>query len=153
MLTSTQRAAFAELKKRWRYPDRLNLSGRRGSGKTFVGWVLARQSSAHFYGSVRVLEQEQPPYPTGIIIDNAPSEANTLRRLFAELQLRQVRRVLFITQSPICVGLPVITLEPPAATDIAIIYENFSQLQFYVAHSNQENEDNNNFWGVVNSIL
>lgn len=149
MLTPSQRLTFAELEKRWRFPDRLNLCGSQGSGKTFLGWVMARQHQAHFYASPRGLERNQPPYPTDIIIDNAPTEEKNLRRLLSELQLRHVRRVLLITPSPIHLGLPVITLCAPTQVDIATVYENCSQVQFHCPHPLNEG----NFWNVIQSVL
>lgn len=167
MLTPGQRLAFAELEKRWQFPDRLNLYGPQGSGKTFLGWVLARHlPQVNFYASPRLFEQDQAPYPTDIIIDNAPSEEKKLRRLLSELQLRQVRRVLFVTQSPIRLGWSTIELASPTAADIATIYENCSKLQFYPSPSSsnespriifrntgESNEEIANYWQVIFSVL
>ncbi len=149
MLTASQRIAFDELEKRWRYPDRINLCGPPGSGKTFMGWVMARQFQAHFYASPRTLDQDQPPYPTQIILDNAPTEGKKLRRLLSEVQLRQVHRLLLITQSPICLGFPVIALPSPTEADINTIYENLSQLHFHSSCLVTKG----NFWNVVHSVL
>ncbi len=153
MLTASQQITFAELEKRWQFPDRLNLCGPQGSGKTFVGWAMARQHQVHFYASPRLLEHDQPPYPTDIIIDNAPSEEKNLRRLLAELQLRQVHKVLFITSNPIHLGLPVSTLALPTKTDIATVYENCSRLQFYPSSLSKGDEEKINFWDVIYSVL
>lgn len=153
MLTTSQQMAFAELEKRWRFPDRLNLCGPQGSGKTFVGWAMARQHQARFYASPRLLVHDQPPYPTDIIVDNVPSEEKNLRRLLAELQLRQVRKVLFITSSPTHLGMPLITLAPPTKADIATVYENCSRLQFYPPPLSKSDEEKINFWDVIYSVL
>ncbi len=149
ILTPGQRTILTELEKRWRFPDRINLCGPQGSGKTFLAWVMARQHEAHFYASPGMLDRDEPPYPTQIIIDNAPSEEKKLRRLLAELQLRQVCKVLLITRSAIRLGLPVITLPPPAEADITAIYENCSKLQFYCLGPIKKG----NFWNVIHSLL
>lgn len=167
MLTPSQRLAFAELEKHWRFPDRLNLCGPPGSGKTFLGWVIARHlQQVKFYATPRLFEQAQPPYSIDIVIDSAPSEEKKLRRLLAELQLRGVRRVLFITQNPIRLGLPTIELAPPTPADIATVYENCSKLQFYPQpSSNTEDthpisrntgdrvEEIVNYWQAIFSVL
>lgn len=165
MLTPSQRLVLTELEKRWQFPDRLNLCGPPGSGKTFLGWVMARQSQASFYASPRAFEQAQPPYPAGIIIDNAPSEEKEVRRLLSKLQLHQVRRTLFITSSPIRLGWPIMELPLPTAEDIAVICENCSRLQFHPSvslskepHSisstlNENDKDATSYWHIIYSVL
>jgi hypothetical protein len=149
MLTPSQHTALAEVEKRWKFPDRVNLCGPPGSGKTFLGWVIARQLNAQFYASPRILAQEQSPYPTRAVIDNAPSEEKESRRLLAELQLRQFRNTLLITTRPVSMGLPVITLPSPATADIKTVYENLSKLQFVSPQLISEG----NLWGLLYSVL
>jgi hypothetical protein len=166
MLTPSQRLALAELEKRWQFPDRLNLCGPPGSGKTFLGWVMARHlQQTSFYASPRVFEQAQPPYPTDIVIDNAPSEEKEVRRLLSKLQLYQVHRTLLITSSPIRLGWPVIELFLPTAADIAVIHENCSRLQFHPSPSspnethsvssapNENDKETANYWHIIYSVL
>ena len=149
MLTASQAVAYDELSKRWRFPDRINLCGSEGSGKTFLGWVMARESGAYFYPNSQTFEQDLPLYSPGLIIDNAPTEEKKLRRLLSEIQLRQVQKVLLITQKPIKVGFPIVTLIPPTEEDIAMFYKNLNDLNFYAAqHLNQTN-----FWTLINSAL
>jgi hypothetical protein len=155
MLTASQQRAFDELEKRWIFPDRLNLCGSPGSGKTFLGWVLSRQYQAHFYSSPKTLYRDQPSYPLNIIVDNAPSEEKKLRHLLSELQLRQVRRVLFITQKPIRLGLPIIELSTPTPADITTVYENCGKIQFYSSDplANKSDKETVNFWNIIYSVL
>lgn len=153
MLTASQRSAFDELENRWIFPDRLNLYGPHGSGKTFLGWVLSRQHQAHFYSSPKTLYRDQPPYPINIIVDNAPSEEKNLRQLLSELQLRQARRVLLITQKPVRLGLPIIELPTPTPADIATVYESCGKLQFYPSNPLTDNNEIVNFWNIIYSVL
>lgn len=166
MLTPSQRLVLIELEKRWQFPDRLNLWGPPGSGKTFLGWVTARHlPQASFYASPRAFEQAQPPYSTGIIIDNAPSEEKEVRRLLSKLQLHQVRQTLLITSNPIRLGWPVIELTLPTTADIAVIHENCSRLQFHPSSSlpkkphsgssipSENDKEAANYWHIIYSVL
>ena len=149
MLTPTQYLVFSELKQRWKFPDRINLCGPQGSGKTFLGWVMARHYSATFYASPQIFEQDLPLYTPDLIIDNAPTEEKKLRRLLSEIQLRQAHKVLLITQRPIKLGFPLVTLPLPAEADIAKIYGNLSILQFHSLRPMNEG----NFWNIIYSVL
>lgn len=149
MLTYSQEVAFVELSKRWSFPDRINLCGPQGSGKTFLGWVMARHYSASFYASPQVFAQDLPLYTPEFIIDNAPTEEKQLRRLLSEIQLRQTHKVLLITQRPIKIGFPVITLPLPTEADITKIYENLGVLQFHSPRPINEG----NFWNIIYSVL
>lgn len=153
MLTPTQQAVFTELERRCRFPDRINLCGPQGSGKTFLGWVIARYLKAHFYSSPRIMERSQPPFPLDIIVDNAPSEEKNLRNLLAELQLRQIRRVLLITSQPIRLGFPAINLPPPTSEDIQTIYTHLDRLHFYSTPVSVEDTTINNLWTIMHSVL
>ncbi|MCB9105088.1 MAG: hypothetical protein H6633_12730 [Anaerolineales bacterium] len=77
--------------------------------ENLLGWVMARESGAYFYPNSQTFEQDLPLYSPGLIIDNAPTEEKKLRRLLSEIQLRQVQKVLLITQKPIKVGFPIVT--------------------------------------------
>ncbi len=160
LLTPGQQQALAELESRWQFPDRLNLAGPPGSGKTFLAWTLARQHQAHFYAAPRQLGLEPPPYPLDVVIDNAPTEEKEVRRLLAELQLRQTRRLLLITRQPIRLGLPIIGLPAPTEADIAVVYDNCSRLQFYPAalrdwpgYPVAREVETPDFWQVIYSVL
>ena len=149
MLTPSQSVALVDLEKRWQFPDRVNLCGPAGAGKTFLGWVLTRQYEARFFASPHALKQEQELYPRQIIVDNAPSEEKNLRHLLAELQLRQVRNAVLISQNPNNLGLPIVTLPSPTQKDIAKIYENLNRLHFH----SLESLDKENFWNIIYSVL
>jgi pantothenate kinase-related protein Tda10 len=89
MLTKSQQLAFAEITKRWQFPDCINLCGTQGSGKTFLGWVVAHHYQAGFYAAPQIFKADLPLYIPALIIDNAPTEEKELRRLLSEVQLRQ----------------------------------------------------------------
>lgn len=162
MLTPSQRAAFSEFEKYWQFPERINLCGPPGSGKTFLGWVIGRQYGTSSYASPGALERDQSQFLAQVIIDNAPSEDKKLRRLLAELQLRQVRNLLLITQSPIHLGLPVIALPNPTEADIATAFENCNRLQLFTSQfpnndsfpqSPDRLKAGDSLWKVIHSVL
>lgn len=150
MLTPSQMAALATLSNHWRFPDRVNLCGPPGSGKTLLGWVLAYQFQVDFYASPQLFENDIPLFTSALIVDNAPSEEKKLRQLISEIQLRQLHKVLLITQKPNKIGLPTITLSEPTAEDVAKIYKNLSTLQFYPT---EELANKNNLWKIIYSVL
>lgn len=149
MLSPSQRTAYDALEKSWRFPERVNLCGAPGSGKTFLGWVAAHHLNAHFYASPNALAQERPPYSQQIIVDNVSSDERSIRLLLAELQLRQIHNLALITNRPNKLGFPVITLPPPTPGDIAFVYKNFSNLQFHPYSPIAQG----NFWEVIHSVI
>lgn len=96
MLSPNQQAAFSFLQKAVRYANRLNLYGESGAGKTFVGWVLARELGAQYL-----------PDPSGkmqkaeiIVIDDAPSTRTQSRILYGEA-LEYANSVILLSREPI----------------------------------------------------
>ena len=149
MLSPSQQIAYDAIEKKWRFPERVNLCGTQGCGKTFLGWVVARQLHAYFYAGPGILAQERPPYPQQIIVDNVPSDERSIRLLLAKLQLRRIRNLLLITSHPNKLGFPIITLPPPTPEDIALVYGNFSKLQFHPHTPVAQGS----FWEVVYSVI
>ena len=100
LLTGSQLAALSSLEKMWVFPERVNLWGPPGSGKTFLGWVIVKRTSpVVLYTSPQVFMQNMIVDHNALyVIDNASSELNSLRRLLAELQLRNIRASLIITR-------------------------------------------------------
>ncbi|HHW40995.1 MAG TPA: hypothetical protein GXX19_07590 [Syntrophomonadaceae bacterium] len=96
LLSPNQRAAFSFLQKAVRYANRLNLYGESGVGKTFVGWVLARELGALYL-----------PDPSGkmekaeiIVIDDAPFTRMQSRILYGEA-LEYANSVILLSREPI----------------------------------------------------
>jgi hypothetical protein len=150
-LTDSQQTAWQNIQRQLRFPERVNLYGAVGTGKTFLGWTLANEKNAAFFASPEKLTQsdfvnEQSKL---VIIDNSPSEPGDLRRLLAELQLRNSRSALLITHYPNQIGLPYIHLSPPTSQDITIFYRNLSLLEQYALSPRTEG----NLWQIVHSTL
>jgi len=147
-LTPSQAQALNQIQHAWRFPEIINLHGPSGSGKTFLGWVLARQQQATFYASPRLFLTQAVP-TTKVIIDNAPADERQLRILLAELQLQQIKFVLFLSSNPLRIHWPSITLSAPTAADITTVYDNCSKLQFFAPIPPQSS----NLWQVIQAVL
>jgi hypothetical protein len=150
-LTDSQHTAWQELQQRLRFPERINLYGTVGTGKTFLAWALANEQNAAFFASPAALAKSNFVNERSklAIVDNGVSETGELRRLLAELQMRNGRSALIITRYPNQIGLPIIHLPPPTPQDITIIYRNLSLLEQYALSPHVEG----NLWQIVHSTL
>lgn len=147
-LTPTQQVVFNELHQAWRFPEKINLYGPAGSGKTFLGWVLARHQPARFYATPRCFFEDEPTKQP-VIIDNAPTDERQLRTILAALQLRLINRTLFITQTPIRISWPTIQLPPPTPADIETVYDHCGQVDYLTNAPRQST----NLWHIIQSVL
>lgn len=150
-LTDSQQIAWHDIRQQLRFPERVNLYGPAGVGKTFLAWALARQQDAAFFASPAALARSDfiNELPRLVIVDNVTGEANDLRRLLAELQMRQTRSALIITCHPNPIGLPLVHLPLPVSQDIAIVYHNLSLLEHYALPPRNAG----NLWQIIHSTL
>lgn len=150
-LTDSQQAAWNDIWQRLRFPERVNLYGAAGAGKTFLAWALAHEQNAAFFATPTALAQSDFVNEPSrlVIVDNGASEAGDMRRLLAELQMRNIRSALIITRHPNQIGLPLIYLSLPTPQDIAIVYHNLSLLEQYALPPHTEG----NLWQIVHSTL
>lgn len=149
-LTDSQAAALAEIERLWRFPERVNLYGRPGAGKTLLGWTVARAMAAGFYASPRVyIAQAAQRQAERVVIDNAPDDVAAMRRLLTALQLNNARTALLITTQANRLGLPSVVLKSPTAQDVDIVYRNLSLLDHYAISPKYAT----NLWIVVGEAL
>lgn len=149
MLTKSQLDAFHEAEKLWRFPERINLWGPNGCGKTFLGWAVARSLRAAFFPSPFALRTHGFTIEQYVVVDNVSSGQMTLREVLAELQLRNISHALLITTQPSSIGLLEISLSTPTAQDIDMVYRNLSLLERYALTPLRSG----NLWEVVYSVL
>jgi hypothetical protein len=147
-LTGSQSTALANIEQLWRFPERVNLCGAPGVGKTFLAWSVARALCATFYASPRIYQATASPGQERVVIENAPDNVTDLRRLLATVQLNGVRTALFVTKHPNRLGLPTVTLPIPTTQDVDTIYRNLSLLDYYAPHPTYSN----NLWAVVAQV-
>lgn len=149
MLTPTQQLALASILQAWRRPKRLNLTGTVGSGKTFIGWVLAKQHGATFYSSPRQFKADTTNKSNIVIIDQVPFDELSQRELLAEIQLRQISRTLFISPRPLPGGWTKIELASPTPADLVWVQQQWMQWVLPTAPLDQPQ----NFWQLLTSTL
>ena len=148
-LTDSQRTAVDEIQRLWRFPERINLYGPRGSGKTFLAWSAARAYDASLYPSPRIYHASATPGTARVVIDNAPDDGTALRRLLAELQLSGTQRALIITTLPNRLGLVTVALPQPTPQDVDIVHRNLSLLDYYSLSPHY----NANLWSIISQVL
>lgn len=149
LLTSSQLAAVKDIESLWRFPERVNLWGPPGSGKTMVGWVVGRSLHATVYPSPRVFRERSQCGEHRVVVDNVPHDQYALRAALAEMQLKNVRTALLVTKQPNRLGLPTVTLPPPTSEDIDVLYRNLSLMEYYAFSPLREG----NLWSIVYSVL
>jgi len=149
LLTDKQSEALREIELLWSFPERVNLCGPTGSGKTMLGWVLSRSLKAYFYPSPKAFRENFQQDKGRVVVDNTPHDHQALRDVLADLQLRNARTVLLVTEQPNRLGLPTVTLPAPATEDIDIVYRNLSLMEYYALSPLREGD----FWAVIHSVL
>ena len=149
LLTDSQLAALDEVERLWRFPERVNLWGPPGSGKTMIGWVVGRSLHATVYPSPRAFYERSQYGERRVVVDNAPYDQRALRTVLAEMQLKNIRTALLITTQPNRLGLPTVALPPPTVKDIDVLYRNLSLMERYALSPLREGS----FWAIVHSVL
>jgi hypothetical protein len=148
-LTFSQQACYRLIEDHWRFPERVNLCGAPGTGKTLLGWVLSYAFRADHFSTPLALRQDSSLSSQPTIIDNVPPGDVSLRTVLAELQMRNIRTAVLITEHPNALGLPIVMLPTPTGNDIDIVYRNLSLLEYYTLTP----KNSGNLWEIVDSVL
>jgi len=98
-LTSSQQIAWNLLSERLNFLDEVNLWGRHGVGKTFVGWMLQAQGLAVY--APRLEEVEEKPLQRTIIIDNAGWRRWEVREALRYCRSQGYEKVVLVTTEPV----------------------------------------------------
>lgn len=149
-LTGHQRKAYDVILNQWQFPGRLHLYGSPGSGKTYLGWVVAERHGARFLvepGQLGELTAIQPGQP--IIIDNVNPDSYALRQLLATFDLHNLHKILVISHLPSTNILPVIALGSPVPEDLEQVRRNLRDVGYFSPALAQQTS----FWAVVHSTL
>ena len=151
LLTGSQLAALNDLEKAWMFPERINLWGPSGSGKTFLGWVMVTRTlpSVHHASPDTFIQSDWIENDALHVVDNASSDSNSLRRLVAEMQLRNIRTSLIISSTANSIGMLSIHLSAPTMRDTTTVYRNLNRLEQYALTPRQEG----NLWQIIHSVL
>lgn len=150
-LTDTQLKTWENIWLKLKFPERVNLYGPAGSGKTFVAWATVHEKNAVYFGSPCHLAESQHYNNASrvVVVDNCNEDAGEMRKLFAEFQLRSIRSAVIITREPNQSGLPQVHLPSPVQQDIAVVYRNLSLLEHYTLSPRYEV----NLWQIIYSTL
>lgn len=150
-LAGHQRRAYETIVTQWRFPERLNLCGPAGSGKTYLGWVVAELQGARHLADPEQLAKALVTAEPGeaVVIDNASSDPDILRQFLATLSLYSIRRALIITHSANANILPTVALDAPAAEDLEQVSHNLQDAGYYGRTLTQHT----NLWSIIRSTL
>lgn len=129
-LTTTQRQSWATLNDLLRFPQRLNLYGPCGCGKTFLAWATAQTTGAVHVPLPDMLEGQTPGTEI-ILLDNAPADEYAVRRVFAICDLLEIQSVVIITRQPVAMPMRALAVPPPTMEDLDQISRTLGRLGYY----------------------
>lgn len=115
-LTPSQRQVWQTLCDWLRFPQRVNLWGPVGCGKTYAAWIVAQSIGATHVPLPERLDDLEPDTEI-VLIDNAPDNEADVRRLWARCNLLGVRSVVVITRQPVAIPLRSVMLAAPTSED------------------------------------
>ncbi|MBA7713931.1 hypothetical protein ES703_122942 [subsurface metagenome] len=95
-LTLNQKNVFASCKKLIKSYFIINIYGAMGFGKTFLGWVLAKEVRGKYFPSLEKYN-ETNNVSKKIIIDNCESDRNFARKLRSIGLRKNLDEIIFIT--------------------------------------------------------
>lgn len=144
-LTPSQRYAHDQICEWLSIPERINLHGLHGSGKTFVAWALTQTMNAHFVALPENLNKQQNVSEV-VIIDNAPHNEQQVRRLMANGNLLGISSMIFVTRTPINMPIRNIGLALPTEEEVLQVETSLDQLGYSRYH---RLPDFPNFWNIL----
>jgi hypothetical protein len=147
MLTDSQIAVYETILDHWRFPQRVNLYGPPGSGRTFLAWAISRSQGVPFCVSPNHLPESEKSLSC-IVVDNVVSTERTIRDLLARLQLYGAYKALLVTDRCIDLSLAPAELSAPSADDFDVVYHNLSLLDYYALEPIQQG----NLWEAIYSV-
>jgi len=144
-LTPTQQRVFDELRDGLRYPNRINLYGPCGSGKTYVGWVIASAVGGVHVPLPELVEKLEPGHDC-VVIDNVPHYEADVRRTLARADLIGASSVVLVSQAPVTVTMRRVELPLPTPEEVDQVLQTYWRLGYYQQHELPEQP---NFWQIL----
>lgn len=148
-LTPTQKQARNKTCELLRFPNRINLFGPYGSGKTYVAWAIVRATGATHVPVPEKLHDLDPGQDI-LLIDNAAHYEADVRRILASANLLGASSVVVITRESVGMPMHRIFLPLPTGSEIEVVLRNYSRLGFYEQHDLPSNP---NFWNIMLSCV
>lgn len=137
-LTVSQRKVFNQSKE---FLDShyilINIYGKEGTGKTFIGWVLDKEKIGKYYSAENKIEENQK----SIIIDNCDYNRQFARNLRNKLRLKKIKHALLITRYRVEDDIPAFCLDI-TEDDIKIFKHNL----FFYMNMKVTDINENNLW-------
>lgn len=107
-LTDSQKEIFNKCKEFLIPPNKIiNIFGREGTGKTFVGWILNKENIGVYIPSIKEIISKQKV----LIIDNCDYSRKFIRRLRNTLRLKRINHAILITRHRAEDDIPAFQLE------------------------------------------
>lgn len=148
-LTPTQRKARDQICELLRFPNRVNLHGPYGSGKTYIAWAIVRATGATHVPLPENLKHLEPRHDI-LLIDNAPRFETDVRRLLATANLLGASSVVLITRETIGMPMHRVALTTPDSIEVEAVLRTYGRLGFYQQHTLP---DNPNFWNIMQACV
>lgn len=148
-LTPSQRAARDQICDLLRFPNRINLYGPHGSGKTYVAWAVVRATGATHVPSPEHLAEMQPPHET-LLIDNTAYHEAEIRRLMAVANLLGATSTVFITSAKVQMPMHYVNLPLPEPAEVAATLTAYARMGFYQVN---ELPANPSFWDIMQACV
>lgn len=98
-LTPSQKAAYDLLRERLGFLDEVNLWGKHGVGKTFVGWILHQQRLAAYYPLLGQVEQD--PLLRIVVVDNLNWQRVEVLKALHHCRSKGFDKIVLITTEPV----------------------------------------------------
>lgn len=144
-LTPTQRQVFDELREVLRYPNRINLYGPCGSGKTYLAWAIVSAMGAIHITLPELVEELEPGHDC-IIVDNVLHHEDSVRRILAQTDLLGASSTVLISQAPVAIAMRKIELPLPTADEVAQVLQTYWRLGYY---QQQDLPEQPNLWQIL----
>lgn len=107
-LTPSQKVAYTLLCERLKFLDEVNLWGRHGVGKTFIGWLLHKQGLATY--APRLEDVEPVKFLRVIVVDNMDWRRAKVREALYHCHAQGYEKVVLITTEPVQEQMSVVEL-------------------------------------------
>jgi hypothetical protein len=98
-LTPSQKAAYDLLLERLGFLDEVNLWGRHGVGKTFVGWMLHQQRLAVYYPLLERVKQDSLLHI--VVVDNVDWRRAQVLEVLHHCRGKGFDKIVLITTEPV----------------------------------------------------
>jgi hypothetical protein len=105
-LTPSQKAIYENVTKGLKTHKIVNIYGAHGVGKTFLGWILAKEHEAEYFASHDDLQSALVA-----VLDNFDSDRRKVRRLRAQMHSLDIRQLFLITHRKVEDEIPAFELQ------------------------------------------